>query len=499
MKKAPTRKKAPARKKASTRKKISRKEISLRKQIAKVRENAEKLILKKNVSKKALIKLIMEFLLILTVVQKAFLEKKPRKTPSNSGLPPSQGFGSNGNRNKDNGEGGKPNSGSRLDNSKTEVKNETLSPDKCSNCDADLDDAKTTGTEQRISIDIIYTIVKTIFTAETKECPECQAKTKADFPEGIDGKVQYGEGVKAAIINFTTVQMMSLQRIQEYFMGLMGRRISPAVMLKYIVQLSEFLKKNWEISVKAVLREAPVLCLDETSMRVNGKNYWVHTCSSGETVLLIIHPKRGIEGIKDMGILDKYGGIIVHDCWASYFSFEGVLHGLCMAHLLRELKFIEDSTGDRWATRMKRFLKLLINMVNSREEKILTPPEREKLRRLYKEILIEALVELSSSPEITGARGRPKHTDAQNLWLRLFEHEDSVLMFTEIPEVPPTNNEAERNLRMTKVKKKVAGCFRTYHMAQHFCRVYSYIKTMKNKGYSPHEAIDLALKGKIPS
>ena len=495
MKKAPARKKAPVRKKTPT-----RKEVSLRKQIAKAQENAKKIISKKNASNKEYTALIMDLLLIITIMMNVFLEKKTRKTPSNSGLPPSTGFGSNGNRNNDNGEGGKPNSGSRLDNSKTEVQNETLSPDKCSNCDEDLDDAKTTGTEQRISIDIIYTIVKTIFTAETKECPECQAKTKADFPEGINGKVQYGDGVKAAIINFTTVQMMSLQRIQEYFMGLMGRRISPAVMLKYIVQFSEFLKKNWEISVKAVLQKAPVLYLDETSMRVNGKNYWIHTCSFGDTVLQIIHPKRGIEGINDMGILDKYGGgTIVHDCWASYFSFEGVLHGLCMAHLMRELKFIEDSTGDRWATRMKRLLKVLVTMVNSRVEKILTPPERKKLRRLYKEILAEALVELSSPPEITGSRGKPKHTDAQNLWLRLFEHEDSVLRFTEIPEVDPTNNEAERNLRMTKVKKKVSGCFRTYHMAQHFCRVYSYIKTMKNKGYSPHQAIDLALKGKIPS
>ena len=377
-------------------------------------------------------------------------------------------------------------------------KRKPLSPKKCSCCNSDLKHAKITSTETRKSIDISYTVEETSFTAETRECPKCCEKTKADFPKGIDGKVQYGDGIKAAIINFLVVQMISLQRVQEHFKGLIGRSISQAVMLKYIAQFAKSLKE-WEEWVKKELLKAPVLYLDETSMRVNKKNYWIHTCSSGYLVLQIIHPKRGVEGMKDMGILDRYGGgTIVHDCWAPYFSFEGLIHALCNSHLMRELKFIEDSTGDRWATRMKRLLKVAVAMVNSRKEKILTTEEYNKLQRIYQEILAEALLELPSTPEKTGARGKTKHTEAQNLWLRLFEYEDAVLLFAKVPEVDPTNNESERNLRMYKVKMKVSGCFRTYEMAQYFCLIYSYIKTMRNKGYSSLEAINLALKGKIP-
>ena len=436
---------------------------------------------------------------LIDIIVAVLLTKRTRKNSSNSGLPPSTDFGSNGNRNKGNkGKGGKQGPGPRLDNSKTKEKKEILSPKRCSCCNANLKHAKITSTETRKSIDISYTVEETSFTAETRECPRCHEKTKADFPKGIDGKIQYGIGIKAAIINFLMVQMMSLQRVQEHFKGLLGRNISQSVMLKYIIQFSESLKE-WEESVKEKLRKASVLYLDETSMRVNKKNYWIHTCSSGEVVLQTIHPKRGVEGIKDMGILDRYGGIIVHDCWASYFAFEGLLHALCIAHLMRELKFIEDSTEDIWATKMKRLLKVAVLMVNSREEKVLTTEEYNKLKRLYGNILAEGLLELPETPPKTGARGKSKHTEAQNLWLRLFEYEDAVLLFAKVAEVDPTNNVSERNLRMTKVKKKVSGCFRTYEMAQHFCRIYSYIKTMRNKGYSSLEAITLALKGKISS
>ena len=474
------------------------KKISLRKQIEKAKKDATDLFSRKTASRKETEALIKTLLFILDIVVVSLLVKKVRKNSSNSGLPPSTDFGSNGNRNKDNNKRRKQNSGPRLDNSKTEEKKETLSPKKCPCCNADLKDAKITDTETRKSIDISYTVEETSFTAETRECPNCGETTKADFPKGIDGVIQYGIGIKAAIINFLMVQMMSLQRVQEHFKGLIGRSISQSVMLKYIAQFGKSLKE-WEESAKEALRKAPVLYLDETSMRVNKKNYWIHTCSFEDIVLQIIHPKRGVEGIKDMEILDRYGGTVVHDCWASYFSFEGLIHALCVAHLMRELKFIEDSTGNIWATKMKRLLKVAVLMVNSRKEKILTTEEYNKLKRLYGNILAEALLELPPTPPKTGKRGKEKHTDAQNLWLRLFEYEDAVLLFAKVPEVDPTNNVSERNLRMNKVKKKVSGCFRTYEMAQHFCLIYSYIKTMRNKGYSSLQAINLALKGKIPS
>ena len=132
-----------------------------------------------------------------------------------------------------------------------------------------------------------------------------------------------------------------------------------------------------------------------------------------------------------------------------------------MAHLLRELKFIEDSTGDKWATNLKKLLQEAIEMVNKKKSRVLTEKEYKRLQRRYRNILTRALGELPLFPESKGKKGRVKHTDAQNLWLRLDKYEFEVLLFARMKEVDPTNNRAERDLRMSKVKKKVSGCFRT--------------------------------------
>ena len=473
---------------------MSKKE-SLREQIAKAKENFSKILSKEKVSPE-LQATITSVMKIMNVVLLVLLEKKVRKNSSNSGLPPSHDFGARNDRNKE-GEQEEKKRGEQLDNSKTVEEHKTLSPDKCSKCDTPLDQAKVTAREDRKSIDIEYVIKETIYTSETKKCSECGEETKAEYPEGIDGPEQYGIGIKAAIINFLMVQMISLQRVQEHFKGLVGRFISQAVMLKYISQLGHSLKK-WEEEKIRELLKSPVFHVDETGMRVEKKNWWIHVYSVGDIVLLFLHPKRGSCAMEDIGILPKYAGTIIHDCLPAYFKYKGVTHALCIAHLLRELKLVEESTVDKWATRLKILLKTAVRMVTESEDKILTEEQYAKLQRLYREILKQGEAQLPPFPE-SGDRGRPKHTDAQNLWLRLKKHQDSVLMFAKVKEVDPTNNRAERDLRMSKVKKKVSGCFRSREYAEHFCRISSYVKTMRNKGYSSLQAITIALKGEIPT
>ena len=370
-------------------------------------------------------------------------------------------------------------------------------PSKCSTCGCNLKKADIVDTEERKEIDITYEVHEYTVTSEIKECPDCGQENIAKFPEGMSGPLQYGIGIKAAIINFLCFQMLPLQRVQDHFTGLIGGVISQATMLKYVSNFSETLE-FWEQWAVDQILQAGVIHVDETSMRVNKKNFWVHTYSCGDLVLQFIHPSRGRDAIDDIGILEKYGGVIVHDCWASYFIYEHLTHALCLAHILRELKFIEDSTGNRWATNLKKLLQEAIELVNKRKSRVLNKKEFKRLQRRYRNILTRALSELPEFPEDNGGkRGRPKHTDAQNLWLRLDEYESEVLLFAHRKEVDPTNNRSERDLRMTKVKQKVSGCFRTHEMARHFFRITGYLKTMKNKGYSSLEAVTMALKGEI--
>ena len=88
-------------------------------------------------------------------------------------------------------------------------------------------------------------------------------------------------------------------------------------------------------------------------------------------------------------------------------------------------------------------------------------------------------------------------SDAHNLWERLKDNEPAVLLFAKNPHVSFTNNRAERDLRMAKVKQKVSGCFRTIKYAEAYCRISSYLQTMANKGINPLIAIQMALAGEI--
>lgn len=238
--------------------------------------------------------------------------------------------------------------------------------------------------------------------------------------------------------------------------------------------------------------------MDETSLRVNKKNHWVHVCSAGEDTLKFLHAKRGKAAIEEIGIIPRYGGVIIHDCWASYLSYDHCGHGLCGAHLLRELTFVVESNGYAWAKNMKQLLQETCGRVSRRKRKRLTPREYGNLQKRYRNILTRGEKELPAIPlRQRGQRGKIAKTDAQNLWERFKEHESAVLLFARESTVAFTNNRAERDLRMGKVKQKVSGCFRKEIYAQAYCRISSYLQTMSNKGYNPLVAIQMALSGQI--
>ena len=312
---------------------------SLRKKIDESREQA-KLALESGKASPEIKATFESILLLLDIVVAIFLEKRPRKNSSNSGLPPSQNNGSNGNRNKGNGD--RASLGKVASNVQHTETSEITTPEKCSKCDEDLSGVKVTGTNERQKIDILYEVVTHTVIAEIKGCPNCGKSNRGSFPEGMDGKIQYGDSVKAMIINFMCVQMMSLQRLQEHMMSIMGRSLSQAIMLKYLLQLSASLKQWEEQQITALLNCKFIHC-DETSSRINKLNWWVHSYSSGDITLKFVHQHRGKEAIDEIGIIPNYTGVLIHDCWASYLSYGNAEHALCGSHILRELKYTEEA------------------------------------------------------------------------------------------------------------------------------------------------------------
>ncbi len=173
----------------------------------------------------------------------------------------------------------------------------------------------------------------------------------------------------------------------------------------------------------------------------------------------------------------------IHDCWASYLSYHHCRHGLCGSHLLRALTFIKEANGYRWASNMKRLLQETCSQVSKRKSKKLSEKAYRKLHRRYRSILTRGEKELPPiPPKPTGKRGHIAKSDAHNLLERLQQYENAVLLFAKDPDVSFTNNRAERDLRMSKVKQKVSGCFRSRIYAEAYCRISSHLQTMANRG-----------------
>ena len=442
--------------------------------------------------------LIEALLMLLQLLMAIFLEKTTPKTSANSSKPSSQ-------TEKDEtalGRAGPHTQGRAYDETRSAntrtVEYTHISPvGFCETCGEDLRAVHPHGHERRTQIDIVFEKVLTHVDAEIKSCPHCESETRGAFPEAFAGPVQYGAGIKAYVLNLVIAQMVSLQRARHAIQSLIGLMISEATILKYVWQLHQALAR-WEQSAIAQLLTLPTLHVDETSLRVDRRNHWIHVCSGGDITLKFVHEKRGLDAMTAIGIIPKYGGVIVHDCWASYLSYDHCRHGLCGAHLLRELTFIHEANGYAWARNMKRLLQQTCFRVSRRKRKRLTPCEYDALQQHYRNILTRGARELPPIPaKQNGKRGRVAKSDAHNLWERLKAHESAVLLFAQDANVPFTNNRAERDLRMSKVKQKVSGCFRKAEYAEAYCRISSYLQTMAYQGVNPLIAIQMALSGEL--
>lgn len=441
--------------------------------------------------------LFRSLLMLFELMVSVFLEKTTKKSNHNSSLPSSQ-------VNKDNTRGLQGSVGRGLEQTEERFARsrtvETVSEsvvESCQHCGQDLRDQAVSGHERRTRIDLVFEKVVEHVEAQIKTCPSCQSPNKGAFPSDLSGPVQYGLGVKAYVLELLVAQMVPLKRLQKHLQTLLGQVISEATLLKYLHQLDDVLTA-WEQRRIEQLLAAPVIHVDETSLRVDRQNYWVHVYSSGAITVKFLHPKRGSEAIEAIAIIPQYSGVIVHDCWASYLRYPNCGHGLCGAHLLRELTFVIDSNGYAWASNLKRLLQQTCIKVAKHPDHQLSEADYAKLQKHYRNLLTRGAKELPPVPErISGRRGRIAKSDAHNLWQRFKDYEASVLLFAKKAEVPFTNNRAERDLRMGKVKQKVSGCFRQPHFAKVYCRISSYLQSMAYQGINPLVAIQLALSGKL--
>jgi len=359
-------------------------------------------------------------------------------------------------------------------------------PTVCAECGASLAEAAEVGRrERRQVIEIPEPRPEvTEHQAVSKTCPVCQTVTTGEFPPEVTQPVQYGSRAKAAAVYLQTYQLLPYERTVEALEDLFG--LSPSEGTLTRAQATAYTRlAPVEQAIRAGLRHAQVAHVDETGIRVAGHTDWVHVMSTARLTFYAHHAKRGRAAFEAIGLLIGFSGRRVHDAWAPYLNLAG-LYALCNAHLLRELIGLYEDTGQAW---VQKFIKLLLNMKAAVEtaqlagQTELPARQRAGFEAAYTRFLNAGRL-AHPPPKPTGQRGRPKQTPARNLLERLVTHRQAILAFVYDSRVPFDNNQAERDLRMLKVKHKVSGCFRSPQGADQFCRIRGYISTLRKHGYS---------------
>jgi transposase len=416
---------------------------------------------------------------------------KKKATSSNSGLPPSQD--PHRPKKKRSGSGKKPggqngHAGSFLPmvpNPNQIIKHPALA---CNNCDSNLSEVEVDSISRHQVIDIQFTkhIIEHQVEHKTCSCGHHQCHSTAGAP------VKYGAGPMATTVELNQVQCVPFKRCAEFFQQKFNLSLSPATLVSFAKQASLRLKL-WEEDAKADLLSSSALHADETGINVNTKTWWVHVLSNEKTTLMIPHKRRGTEGMIESEILPYFHGILSHDFWSCYSSFDAI-HAPCHSHLQRELERVQEEYGQKWA---KKLAGLLLDANEKREsqEGGLTYEQIRFYESEYSRLIGLAKKLNPVNKDRTNQRGRIKQEYPRRLLNRLIEYRDWVLIFLYDPLVPFTNNQAERDIRMLKVQQKVSGYFKTEEGARDYCRIRSYILTMQKRGVSKHDALTQLFAG----
>lgn len=302
----------------------------------------------------------------------------------------------------------------------------------------------------------------------------CGQKQRGAYPAYLTGKVQYGPGVQALVTKLSVDHKMPLEQICRLFRDLYGYELNSETVERALEE-GYTLSQPLAEAIKTELQQAPVVHVDETGIRVEGKLHWLHTASTPHYTHLFVHEKRGGKALNSPdAVLPHLRGHVIHDCLAAYFKFTQVQHGLCNAHLLRELNGLMEQAS-LWAKTMHTFLLDLYT-----QPRPLSPEAAATARQRYQHILTQAEAE-EPPPQPPTGKGRPKNTPGRNLLRRLTQHQEAVLAFAVVAGVPFTNNQAERDLRPAKIKQKVSGCFRTTSGAKVYARLQALISTARKQ------------------
>lgn len=324
-------------------------------------------------------------------------------------------------------------------------------------------------------------------------------KFVAEFPGKLNRPAQYGPSVKANAVYMSMYQLIPYERVKTHFAEMFDLPLSAGSLFNFNLDAFNRLAPFIDLAKLQLSQHEKVVHADETSINVDGKRFWLHGASNEHWTLIAAHAKRGKEAMDDIGVLPNFSGYLIHDHWKPYYKYDGCQHGLCNAHHKRELIRAHEQDGQAWAKKMEDLLDQ-INIATKDAGGLLPIAESKKWRQKYRRLLRKADAECPPPTRDLNVpkKGRLARSKSRNLLERLRNYEEDVLRFMDVDVVPYTNNQGERDIRMTKVQQKVSGCFRSMQGAEIFCAVRSYLSTCRKHQVGVGEALECLFAGTWP-
>lgn len=364
-------------------------------------------------------------------------------------------------------------------------------PTVCAGCGGSLADAEITATARRQVIDLPVVVpTVTEHQAQTRRCGCCQATTAAGFPDGVRAPVSYGPRVKAIVVYLLARQHIPVERAREAMADLFGLKVSAGTIDACYAEAGRRLK-GFIIALVAFLRTLPVLHADETTDRIGTVTCWMHVVSTATYTLIHASATRGLDAVRTAGVLIGYRGVIVHDRLALYWKLTAARHGICSAHLLRDLaQAATVATQKTWAEGLAGLL-VEINVAcddaRARGLKTLAPTVRHAFTARYDQLVADGL---AANPDPPAGRKRDAlERQSHNLAVAFRTHKKPILAFMNNLTVGMTNNQAERDLRPVKLHRKISSCFKSQAGAERFARVRSYLSTTRKNDIPALDAL----------
>jgi len=407
---------------------------------------------------------------------------RPPKTPDNSSRPPSQGQKPN-----------HPDGEARPPRKSRSGVGRTLHPNPdrvidarlaaCPKCAAAFPEASQTPQQvyERIELPPVKPDVTQVRLFGGR-CTCCGERVIAEAPPGLEPGSPFGQSIAAMVVYLHYAHAISMERLVMLMDELFSLSISEGAISNILARAREPLL-DATAAIEKVVRASPVVCSDETSVRVKGKNWWEWVFVSTIAILHVIKPSRG------KAVVTALFGEIRPDVWVSDMlgSQRGhaALWQVCLAHLLRDAKYAAEDGDTAFSTPFRRLLLRAVAIGRRRE----TLKDTTLTQYLYD---LDRRLDRIIAAVPTGIAGH-------KLRKRILANRAHLFVFMARRDVPATNNVSERHLRPSVIFRKVTNGFRCEWGAETYAAFRSVVSTAKANRASVYDTIRFVLSAKRSS